>query len=274
MEPMIRDVRLDDVRIDKLNVRQHGAERDIPELATSIKTVGLLQPVVLRGSYEDGPPWELIVGQRRYLAYKHLRRRTIPAVFLGVVDDTEAVIRSLVENVVRVELDHPDAERAVTLLYTQLGRDDRKVAAATGLSLTMVRRYLDVHERASPKVRKMLDRGKVKPIDVQRSLRAVRGNIDTADRMLEIMEKEGLSGNERARVAQYGDLHRHADRMKPEEIVRQALRPRVEARILVSLPSTVRTALGNAMEKLSMDEEEVALRALTEWLTDQGFMDA
>jgi uncharacterized protein (UPF0147 family) len=62
--------------------------------------------------------------------------------------------------------------------------------------------------------------------------------------------------------------------MKPEEIVRQALRPRVEARILVSLPSTVRTALGNAMEKLSMDEEEVALRALTEWLTDQGFMDA
>ena len=79
MDATIHDVRLDDIIIGDLNVRRQGAERDIEALATSIERLGLLQPVLLRGLAESDPPWELIVGQRRYLAYRELGRETIPA---------------------------------------------------------------------------------------------------------------------------------------------------------------------------------------------------
>ncbi|MDO9566886.1 MAG: ParB N-terminal domain-containing protein, partial [Candidatus Desulfaltia sp.] len=66
---MIHDVKIAQISVSKLNVRVENATTGIDELAASIKKHGLLQPVVLLGSYGT-PPYELIAGQRRFLAHQ------------------------------------------------------------------------------------------------------------------------------------------------------------------------------------------------------------
>lgn len=66
-EEVIRDIPLRDIREDGVNVRHTDVEKDIEELANSIRQHGLLQPIVLRGEYGQ-KPYELIMGRRRLLA--------------------------------------------------------------------------------------------------------------------------------------------------------------------------------------------------------------
>ncbi|HCX30141.1 MAG TPA: hypothetical protein DHU55_10285, partial [Blastocatellia bacterium] len=93
-EPLeeIHEVPLDEINISHDNVRRSNATKDLDELAASIKTHGLLQPIILIGEFGK-PPYELISGQRRYLAHEKLRRRKIRAVFAASdLSKTEAVV--------------------------------------------------------------------------------------------------------------------------------------------------------------------------------------
>jgi ParB-like chromosome segregation protein Spo0J len=62
-----QEIAMTDIVISKDNVRHSDPEKDLDELAASIKRLGLLQPVVLRGTYGGKTPYQLIGGQRRYL---------------------------------------------------------------------------------------------------------------------------------------------------------------------------------------------------------------
>ena len=97
----IYEIDLKDIRISKSNVRLTNREAGIDELAESIEKHGLLQPVILRGSY-GSPPYELVVGQRRFLAHQRLNRDFILAIFCGELQDINFKILSLAENMHRV----------------------------------------------------------------------------------------------------------------------------------------------------------------------------
>ena len=91
----IFEIPLSQIEISRDNVRESRPETDLDELAASIKIHGLLQPVVLKGRFGN-PPYELIGGQRRYLAHQKLRKSAIKAIFAGVgLSRTDVVIRSL-----------------------------------------------------------------------------------------------------------------------------------------------------------------------------------
>jgi len=62
-------VKLNKIRLSEANVRKLNKKEKIDELAESIKKYDLLQPVVV---YERGGRFELIIGQRRLLAFKEL----------------------------------------------------------------------------------------------------------------------------------------------------------------------------------------------------------
>ena len=90
----IHDIPLDDIQISEDNVRHQDPTKDLEELAASIKRHGLLQPVVLNGEYGQAP-YELISGQRRFLAHQQiLKWPKIRAVFAGKLTQPEAVVRS------------------------------------------------------------------------------------------------------------------------------------------------------------------------------------
>lgn len=265
----IRDIPLDEIRISDDNVRLHDPERDLDELAASIKKHGLLQPVVLLGEYGK-PPYKLISGQRRFLAHKKiLDAESIRAVFAGKLDKTQTIIRSLVENLQRVELEYVDTAKAITTLYEKFDGDEEKVQKETGLSIRKIREYVMIEAQASPKMKTMLKAGDVTASDVKRALRAAQDNIKKAEALLDLIVELQPTSHQKRRLVQYGEQNRKAT---AKSILDAAMKPHVEENIVINLPEDVRSGLQKATKKMSMEPEELASQVLTDWLSAQGFM--
>jgi ParB family chromosome partitioning protein len=264
----IHDIPIRQIEVSDENVRQTDKDKDLDELADSIAKHGQLQPVVLRGSYGN-PPYELIVGQRRFLACRKLNRPNLRCVFGGDVSDVRASIWSLAENMLRVDLNHADAARAITRLYKHFGRDERRVQKETGISLRRIRQYIDIEERASPEMKKELRAKRVSPADVQRALRAAGGDSSKAERLLDRMRRYQLTTYQKKTLVEFAEGH---PRASVDDIVAQARKPKFERTIMVNLPDEVHEGLERAAKKLAMGPEEVAAQALSEWLSAKGFI--
>src|SRR5688572_11413675 len=103
----VYDIKLKEIQIDKYNVRKHERDLNIDDLAESIKNYGQMQPVVLMGKYGK-PPYNLIVGQRRFLAHKKLKKTELKATFIDKLNETDALVYSLAENLQRADLNFTD----------------------------------------------------------------------------------------------------------------------------------------------------------------------
>jgi ParB family chromosome partitioning protein len=265
----IYSIRLSDIEVSKLYLRRSHVAKNLDELAASIKRHGLLQPVVLIGEH-GAPPYELIAGQRRYLAHERLKRKTIRAVFAGDIVDEKAILLFLVENLQSLDLNHADTARAITTLYETYGKDERKVQKETGLSLRRIRNYLTTESQASPKMKRLLREKKVKPADVNRALRAAQSSVRKAESLLDLMCEYELTKHQKKRILEFGEKHERASATK---IVEEVVRPRVEQSIMVSLPEEVRQGLEQATKELQQEAEEIVTEILQNWLSEQGFID-
>jgi ParB family transcriptional regulator, chromosome partitioning protein len=266
---IIHNIPLKDIKISDDNVRLHDAARDLDELAASIQKHGLLQPVVLLGD-EGTPPYELISGQRRFLAHKKiLKTESIRAVFAGKMNQTQAVVRSLVENLQRRELEYQDVAEAITHLYEKFGKDDRRVQQETGLSLRKIRDFIRVESQASPKMKRLLTGRQVSPADVKRALRAAQNNIRKAEELLDLIVEYKPTAHQKRRLVQYGERDKTAT---PRKLLDEAMKPYIEENIVISLPPELRKALMLATKRMEMEPEELASKILLEWLHAQGFV--
>jgi ParB/RepB/Spo0J family partition protein len=262
----IYSIPLKEIIVSDCNARLTDKKAGIEELADSIKRHGLLQPVVLRGSYGN-PLYELIVGQRRFRAHQFIDKKDICAVFAGDLDDIEARILSLGENMQRVELNHADKAKAITGLYLHFHKDLKKLKKELGLSLQTIRDYIELEQRATSKAKKLLKEGKLKKIDVKRAIDAAQGDDRKADKLLGKMAD--LSKYEKERVVDYGKRHPQAS---AEEIIEKGPKPKHERTIILNISEETCEAVEKAERALSMDRESIAERALSEWLTRNGFL--
>jgi len=262
----IYSIPLKHIRISECNARLTDKKIGIEELAQSIKRHGLLQPVTLRGSYGN-PPYELIVGQRRYHAHRLIPKSTIEAVFCGDINDWEAKILSLTENMHRVELNHADKAEAITALYLHYNRNDRRVSRELDIPLRTVRDYIKIEEQATAKAKRLLREGRIRKADVKRVIDAAQGDTNKADRLLDKMPY--LSKYEKSRAVRYSQSHPKASF---EEIIEVSQKQVIETTIILSLPKEIVIALNKAAYKLSMDRESVARKALSDWLENKGFL--
>ena len=129
---------LDQIHVKtEANPRRHFGETDFQLLCDSIRDSGLIQPITVRPT-DDGA-FELICGERRIRAFKHLGLTEIPA-YVRVCSDAEARKLALLENIRRVDLtpgeealaardllDAHNGDRAATA--SALGWSERKLAA-------------------------------------------------------------------------------------------------------------------------------------------------
>jgi hypothetical protein len=116
-------VPLDKIEISDLNVRSlKDAHKDLEPLTESIRRRGLIHPIVLLPKDDR---FEVVVGQRRYLAVKELGGKTIPALILSPVKAHEGKILSAMENLQRRELTFKDkveaAEEEIRMMTTWHG---------------------------------------------------------------------------------------------------------------------------------------------------------
>ncbi len=265
----IHTIKIADIHASDDNVRHADPFKDLDELAASIKRHGLLQPVVLRGNPGE-PPFELIAGQRRLLAcQKILKLPTIRAVFAGNLSKQAVVVRSLVENLQRRDLEYSDTAKAVTYLYQKLGRDDHAVQKETGLSLRKIRDFVLIEARATQKIKSLLKDRVVSPADVKRAIRAAQDNMKKAEELIDLIIQRKPTSHQKRRLVMYGEREKGAS---AKHIFEEALKSQVEQNIIISLPDDLREALVKATKSLSIEAEELAAKVLAEWLHAQGFI--
>lgn len=116
----------------------------LEELADSIQTYGLLQPVVLRAQEKNGR-FEIVAGHRRVAAARELGWTEIPAIFRWV-DDDEAFLLTIIENLQRSDLSAREEAAALEVLVRERGWSTRQVAEAVKRSAAYVSRRLRVFD--------------------------------------------------------------------------------------------------------------------------------
>jgi ParB family chromosome partitioning protein len=125
------------VSVIRRNPRQPRRAFDsaaLDELATSIASVGVVQPVIVR---EVAGGYELIAGERRWRAAQKAGFTVIPAI-VRVASDVESLELALVENVVRQQLNPVDEAYALKVLLDDLGVTQENLAARVGKSRSAI----------------------------------------------------------------------------------------------------------------------------------------
>jgi ParB family chromosome partitioning protein len=151
----VTKIMLSKIIISKNNVRKNleagNEDSSIEDLAKCINNRGLLNPIIVK-QIDDS--YELIAGQRRFLACHLLGWESIPATVLTQINDVEAKIISLVENVHRADLHPLDKGNAYQQLYEVFGTYTN-VSKETGVSPSTVKRYLMLL-KLSPSIQTLL----------------------------------------------------------------------------------------------------------------------
>lgn len=118
----------------------------LDELATSIATVGVVQPVIVR-QVDDG--YELIAGERRWRAAQKAGFTVVPAI-VRTASDVESLELALVENVVRQQLNPVDEAYALKVLLDDLGVTQESLAARVGKSRSAIANKIRLLDLPSP----------------------------------------------------------------------------------------------------------------------------
>ena len=129
------EVPLDRISPNPQQPRAHFDPEALAELVTSIREVGLLQPVVVRQVSEDadGPRYELIMGERRWRASQVAETGTIPAIVRATADD-DLLRDALLENLHREQLNPLEEAAAYAQLLEDFGATHEQLAERIGRS--------------------------------------------------------------------------------------------------------------------------------------------
>ena len=262
---------LDKIDISISNARKTNIEEGIDELTKSIEEIEVQQPVVV--FEKPNKRYELIIGQRRYLACKKIGLKAIPALITTVKDKTDATIKSFIENIHRLDLEYRDKMQVAIELLNKFGSVN-KVSDHIGVSPQTVRNYLG-YAGVEEDIKKMVDEGKLSPTTAL----LIARNVPDEKRAVEIAKrvKEIRRSDDRKKVI-------YAQKENPdkplEEVVKIAKRQKLR-RITIDLTPRTAEALDNACQQykggltdMSMEDlaKNIAVEGLEEWLKERGFL--
>ncbi len=147
MEPQVQGpvflIEVDKIEPNPLQPRRDFDEGHLKELATSIREFGILQPIVVTKIESETPTgtdvsYQLIAGERRWLAAKMIGMERIPAVIRNVKLDRERLELAVIENVQRADLNPIEAARAYAKLSDEFKLTQREIAAKIGKSREVI----------------------------------------------------------------------------------------------------------------------------------------
>lgn len=263
----VHELKLEDLTIGKGQVRTKVGE-GIDELAESIRVVGLLEPIVVTPADKPGK-YEILTGQRRFLAHKKLGKKTILAIVrTDKIDEAVAKGISVTENVMRLDLTKKELIDACTSLFKKYG-SIKDVCTATGLPYSKVSLYVK-YDRLIPKLKKLVDDNEV---DLATALRAqdaasVTGSTNEKDAVVFAKEMKAMSGAQQTRIIKERETN---PEVPVDDVIENAKTGTKVTQVIVTLSSTVHSSLQTFAKSEGQNQDDAAAALIEEGLQQKGF---
>lgn len=135
----IVEIELSAIDVNPFQPRSNFNEESILELANSIKELGVIQPITVRKL--AGNKFQLVSGERRFRASKHLGLETIPA-YIRIANDQEMLEMALVENIQRKDLDPIEISLSYQRLIDEINLTQEELSTRVGKKRSTVTNYL------------------------------------------------------------------------------------------------------------------------------------
>jgi len=225
--------------------RQVFEEEAMAELVTSIREVGLLQPIVVR---PDGGGYELVMGERRWRAAQQAGLEKIPAIVRQTGDD-DMLRDALLENLHRSQLNPLEEAAAYGQLLEDFGCTHEELASRIGRSRPQISNTLRLL-RLSPAVQRRVAAG-VLSAGHARSLLAVE-DADQQDRLAARVVSEGISVRGLEEIVAVGELGGTPARPRRNKPVAPGLGDIAE-RLSDRFETRVKVDLGKSKGKITVE---------------------
>jgi len=135
----IIELDIDAIEINPFQPRTNFNEESLQELASSIKELGLIQPITVRKL--DFNKYQLISGERRLRASKLVGLTTVPA-YIRIANDNESLIMALVENIQRHDLDPIEIALSYQRLIDEIQLTQEQMSERVGKKRSTITNYL------------------------------------------------------------------------------------------------------------------------------------
>lgn len=181
----------------RIDMRQDSLD----DLANSIRSQGVVQPIVVRpiGKTGNSQRYEIIAGERRWRAAQLAELAEIPAVIRSVADE-DTIAMSLIENIQREDLNPLEEARALDRLIREFDLTHGEAATAVGRSRASVSNLLRLQELAE-KVKPLLEQRQL-DMGHARALLSISNPVQQHDAAKQVVQK-GLSVRETERLVKH-----------------------------------------------------------------------
>jgi len=153
----LRELPVDELQPGKYQPRSQMSQETLAELAESIKSQGVMQPILVRPA-PDGR-FEIVAGERRWRAARMAGLATVPALVKDIPDN-QALAAALIENIQREDLSPLEEASGIQRLVQEFGLTHQAIAETLGRSRAAVSNLLRLLELAPP-VRELLSQGRL-----------------------------------------------------------------------------------------------------------------
>ena len=143
IEPQKNQVSISDLVPNKYQPRKIFDEASLEDLTNSIKERGMIQPIIVRTSNSDKSKYEIIAGERRWLAAQRAGLHNVPIV-VTEADDLKSLEFAIVENVQRHDLNPLEEAQGYKRLIDEFSYDQEKVSKFIGKSRSYIANALRI----------------------------------------------------------------------------------------------------------------------------------
>jgi ParB family chromosome partitioning protein len=184
----LRHIPLELLQRGQYQPRVDMRQESLQELANSIRSQGVVQPIVVRPIGATGPNqrYEIIAGERRWRAAQLAELQDMPAVIRNVADE-DAIAMALIENIQREDLNPLEESRALDRLIREFDLTHAEAADAVGRSRASVSNLLRLQELSS-KVKPLLEERQI-DMGHARALLAISDPVQQFDVARQVVRK-------------------------------------------------------------------------------------
>ncbi|GMN08586.1 ParB/RepB/Spo0J family partition protein [Croceitalea sp. MTPC5] len=133
------ELEIDSIEVNPFQPRSNFNDVSLQELASSIRELGIIQPITVRKL--DFNKFQLVSGERRYRASKLVGLQTIPA-YIRIANDQESLEMALVENIQRQDLDPIEIALSYQRLIDEIQLTQEKMSERVGKKRSTITNYL------------------------------------------------------------------------------------------------------------------------------------